>query len=185
MKSCPSCNLKYADDTLQFCLSDSTELVVFATESEEPLTVFSSQTKTAERSWVDNTNLVGNSQDLGNWGEQSETVLQANTSPNSKTNAQSEETADNKLYEQVLTFAPVTIALMQNYWQWLYMDRPNAFEFPQFLWSINFLVWLALLAGGGWLCFQAIQKDKGKGYAIIGAEVLAINLLLTFVPRRF
>ncbi len=187
MKSCPSCNLKYADDTLQFCLSDGTGLVVYSAEPEEPPTVFASRTKTAERSWINN-NEFDTAAPSGSIYAPDTAEIAANPhdSPNPEINSrvESKESASEKSLAQVLSFAPVTIALMQNYWQWLYMAEYNSFQFPALLWNLHFYLWLLLLGGGAALCILALRQNINRGFAIIGLIILSINFLLCLVPRK-
>lgn len=182
MKSCPSCNLKYADDTLQFCLNDGTQLAEFA-DPDEPATVFSSvATQTAERSGFGNSNFeqisaVTTSANLR------ETESSAPANKTTQELSAAENNAD-ELFFKILTFAPIVVALMQNYWQWLYMSKYDSFKFPGFLWELNFWVWLMLLLSGTSLCVLAIKNNKNRGFAVVGLVILAINFLLCLVPRR-
>jgi hypothetical protein len=185
MKSCSSCNLKYADDTLQFCLNDGTQLVALSNELEEPPTVFSSQTKTDERSRTTTTDINTSSINSVNLRDSIETATKSNVLPGAEpSRALSEADANEKLYSQVLSFAPVTVALIQNYWQWLYMAEYNSFQFPVLLWNLRFWVWLILLSGGAAVCILALRQNNNKGFAVVGLVVLAINFLLCLVPRR-
>ena len=190
MKSCPSCDLKYADDTLQFCLSDGTGLIVYSNEPEEPPTVFARPTKTAEQIRETNTNLgSASSHSSINWRDAAGQKIapQSDDFPNDNagpTRALSADNHNEKLFAQILSFAPVTVALMQNYWQWLYMAEYNSFQFPALLWNLHFWVWLLLLTGGSALCVLALRQNNNRGFAVIGLVVLAINFLLCLVPRR-
>ncbi len=85
---------------------------------------------------------------------------------------------------KVLEILPIIFALMQNYWQWLYFSRPADFEFPQFLWSTNFLVWLVLFLCGIGFSISALKFVKNRGFAIVSLVILAINFILCVVPRK-
>ncbi|MEP6923231.1 MAG: hypothetical protein ABI954_02090 [Pyrinomonadaceae bacterium] len=182
MKSCPSCNLKYADDTLQFCLNDGTQLTEFI-ETEEPATVFSSGVSTTEKSPSSHSNFeqMSVAPDSAHLQEANSTLF-ANQPTQELFSAK--ENASDELFIKILTFAPIVVALMQNYWQWLYMSKYDSFQFPSFLWELNFWVWLILLFSGTALCVLAIKNNKNRGFAVVGLVILAINFLLCLAPRR-
>ena len=188
MKSCPSCDLKYADDTLQFCLSDGTSLVIYSDDREEPLTVFASETKTAERSSLNQSqlNTASDRQSPIYLRDTAQITAKPNSLPNieTKTRVEPEENPPDKLFVQALSFAPITVALMQNYWQWLYMTEYNSFQFPALLWNLHFYVWLLLLGVGAALCVLALRQNINRGFAVVGLVILAINFLLCLVPKR-
>lgn len=189
MKNCPRCGLKYADDTMQFCLTDGTQLLPVSLEIEEPPTIVSGEsTQTASAPNLPKTSIdevsfataATTPRNANLQSEPSESHVQPNTSQNVSVNRESNS---DDISAQILTFAPIVVALMQNYWQWLYMTRFDSFQFPAFLLSVDFYVWLLLLVGGAVLCIFALQRGKNKGFAIVGLVILGINFLLCLVPR--
>lgn len=184
MKRCPNCNLGYTDESLEFCLEDGTRLEIFNEATDEPPTVYSksgayttTQTKTAQTS--------PNINNFGTWAEtpnsqmnmqaQGENLPQTDTPPQSETDS---------FTTKFFGFAPIIVALAQNYWQWLYMTQYNSFKFPDFLWELNFYVWLILLVGGVLLGVTALRKNVNKSFAVVSLVILAVNFLLCIVPRR-
>lgn len=186
MKRCAKCYRQYADLTLEFCLEDGTPLVTFQSSNVEQTAVLyplpptvAAPLKVAEPETLPDFSLP---------------ETQAAVLPRPTEKQQLQATITNKtevLKEkaiskgfQVLEIIPIIFALMQNYWQWLYFSRPQDFQFPDFLWSSNFLVWLVLTLFGLSLSLFALKSAKNKGFAIVGLVILAINLLLCIVPRR-
>lgn len=166
MKSCPKCNAAYLDNTLEFCLEDGSKL--FTSKNENP-----TDAKTAV--------LNDFSKPLPNdFGISKETIL---------TNKQTYKLANIKekvTYQgnKVVETAPVVVALIHNYWQWLYLEKANYSTTIAFLTSGQFSIWLSLLVGGVITSFIALKYGKNKGFAITGLVILAINLLLSIVPIK-
>jgi uncharacterized membrane protein YhaH (DUF805 family) len=96
----------------------------------------------------------------------------------------SSQTAIGEVPNRILTLAPIVAALAHNYWQWIYLANPNSFQFPSFLWSTSFLVWLFLLAVAAAISALALRQARDKSFAVIAIIVLAINFLLCIIPRR-
>lgn len=205
MKRCPKCDLTYSDETLDFCLDDGTRLNVVSRDNFEPPTILSGSTKSGQNlsSLFPNTNdarfaEINSVKPLTPENFQDETKqkiaqLSANNSsgsaafPPEQTNQNSikaQKGVVSKTVDSILSVVPIVLALANNYWQWLYLIRPNAFVFPAFLWSINFIVWILLLIGGVGLSVLALKRNAGKSLAITSLIILAINFLLCLVPAR-
>lgn len=160
MKKCPKCRREYADKTLEFCLEDGARLVS------------SIVTKTSEQTVVlPNTEILPN--------------FETNPIEPAKTTKVQElkEKAVDRGYK-ILEIAPIVLALIHNYWQWLYVDKEKFHTIGEFLLSVNFIVWLILLLIGIGLSFSTVKFGRNKGFAITSLIILAINLLLFIVPRR-
>lgn len=166
MKSCPKCNVEYLDNTLEFCLEDGTKL--FTSTSENP-----TNAKTAVLN--DFSKPL-----LNNFDVSKETILK-NKDANKLTNIKEKVTYQSN---KVIETAPIVVALIHNYWQWLYLEKTNYNTTFAFLTSGQFSVWLSLLVVGVITSFVALKYGKNKGFAIAGLVILAINLLLSIVPIK-
>ncbi len=85
---------------------------------------------------------------------------------------------------KVIETAPIVVALIHNYWQWLYLHKTNYSDTISFLTSGHFSIWLSLLIVGVITSFIALKYGKNKVFAITGLVILAINLLLSIVPIK-
>ena len=82
-----------------------------------------------------------------------------------------------------LEISPIVLALAHNFWQWLYLYKQPVYEISAFLSSYNFLVWLFLLLSGLMFGIFSLKYSKNKGFAITALVVLAINVILSIVPK--
>src|SRR5690349_652652 len=105
MKRCPKCNADYYDNMLEFCLEDGTRL-----------TSLSGATATAVAQPPRQTAADTVSMPLSARPEKQEveTVVAKSIVP-----AENAELSQNK----VLEIAPVVVALVHNWWQWLYLEK--------------------------------------------------------------
>lgn len=84
---------------------------------------------------------------------------------------------------KTLEIVPIILALAHNYWQWLYLARKNYYDFSSFFFSLDFLIWLILLITGSVLGIISLKYNERKGFAITSLVILAINVILSMVPK--
>jgi hypothetical protein len=158
MKRCPQCSHEYSDKTLEFCLEDGSRLIsaVSAEASRETVVLPGTATVT-----------------------DSHGTAPAQTA---KIQELKERAVDHGL--KIMELAPMIIALLHNYWQWIYADKEQTSSIANFLLSAGFIVWLLLLLAGAAAGFLAVKLARNKSFAITALIVLAINFLLFVVPRR-
>jgi hypothetical protein len=84
---------------------------------------------------------------------------------------------------KTLEIVPIILALIHNYWQWLYLARKSYYDFTSFFFSLDFIVWLILLMAGAVFGIISLKYSKSKGFAITALVVLAINVILSIVPK--
>ncbi len=167
MKICPKCKANYSDATLEFCLEDGTRLnfpAVNGTYTQEKTEAFN---KIADAP-------------PNNFDVSKETVLQ-----NKATNkiAEIKEKVTYQGYKIIEIF-PIVLALIHNYWQWLYLNKTDYANTISFLTSGHFIVWLCLLIVGVLTSIAALKYAKNRGFAVASLAILAINLLLSVVPNK-
>lgn len=176
MKRCPQCATDYFDDMLEFCLEDGAKLfTVSKTSNDETPTItkpnnrdpFTEKTVNLPFSEVDKTLA---------------SVLPTNIKNTLKENTLVKE----KLAAgyKILEILPLIIALIHNWWQWLYAANQSYPSISAFLLSANFLIWLLLLIIGVGLGLLAVRRCSNKGYALVSLIMLAVNLILFIVPKR-
>ncbi len=166
MKNCPKCNAEYLDNTLEFCLEDGSKL--FTSKNENP-----TNAKTAV---------------LNDFHKPSSNNFEISkeTIPRKKETDKLANIKEKVTYQsnKVIETAPIVVALIHNYWQWLYLEKANYSTTVAFLTSGQFSIWLSLLIVGAITSFIALKYGKFKGFAITGLVILAINLLLSIVPNK-
>ncbi len=166
MKSCPKCNAEYLDNTLEFCLEDGSKL--FTSKNENP-----TNAKTAVLNDVPKPS-------PNNFEISKKTILIKKETDKLANIKEKVTYQSNKVIET----APIVIALIHNYWQWLYLEKASYSTTVAFLTSGQFSIWLSLLIVGAITSFIALKYGKYKGFAITGLVILAINLLLSIVPIK-
>lgn len=166
MKSCPQCNVEYLDNTLEFCLEDGSKLQLSKNENptNAPTAVLNDFSKPAPNDFEFS----------------KETILRPNDTDKLANIKEKVTYQSNKVIET----APIVVALIHNYWQWLYLEKANYGTTIGFLTSGYFSIWLSLLIVGTITGFVALKFGKSKGFAITGLVILAINLLLSVVPIK-
>ena len=178
MKVCGQCKKNYYDETLEFCLDDGSLLSKIDNKNNELLTA------TKLKSGFENT--------------QAETVF-LNNSPITKkpdlpetqpailqTLTQKKENLKQNVAttsQKFLEVSPIVLALAHNYWQWLYLFKQSTSQLSDFLTSYNFIIWILLLLCGLMFGAFSLKYSKNKGFAITAMVVLAINLILSIVPK--
>ena len=84
---------------------------------------------------------------------------------------------------KALEITPIILALAHNYWQWLYLTRKNYYDFSSFFLSLDFIIWLFLLITGAAFGIISLKYSERKSFAITALVVLAINVILSIVPK--
>jgi hypothetical protein len=178
MKRCAVCQKEYYDETLEFCLDDGSRLQKINNINNETLTapaikpgIERSQTKTIQL--VNQTDFQ--KPDLP------ETESLSKKQISDKKEVIKRNVADTSV--KILDTSPIVLALAHNYWQWLYLYRQPTYDLTAFFTSYNFLVWLFLLIGGLLFGLFSLKYGNNKGFAITALVVLAINVILSIVPK--
>lgn len=177
MKRCPKCNVDYFDNMLEFCLEDGTKLLVVSETSG------GSAAKTGAapaRSTVEETISM------------QAPIVPPAPQPLEKPEIETvvtrglvqEAQPDRSNSTRALEIAPVVVALMHNWWQWLYLENQYVSSIASYVFSANFLMWVVLLGAGIALSLRALKSLQDKAFAYISLVILAINLLLFLVPRK-
>lgn len=175
MKSCPKCNFDYTDNTLEFCLEDGTRLVsnrMFLTETPT-VTRPSSVNQAAEPTVNLPFPAAAKTLELNDQNEAA--TISQNDSAKNPVIRQS---------DQILSIAPVIVALAHNWWQWIYLNNQYYSSFSSYVFSANFLMWLLLLIVGAVVGLFALKRCQNKSFAVASLVILSINLILFAVPKR-
>jgi hypothetical protein len=165
----------YFDNMLEFCLEDGTKLSVVSETSQRS----GANTGTAAaRSTVTET--------ISFEAPIAPTAPQPLEQPEVETVVTKRlvEEPERSVVTRVIEIAPIVLALMHNWWQWLYLENQYVSSIASYILSGNFLMWLVLLGAGIALSLKALKSLQNKAYAYIGLVILAINLLLFLVPRK-
>jgi len=177
MKRCPRCSVDYFDNMLEFCLEDGTKLAVV---SETASSASPKTGATGTRSTVAET--------ISFESPIAPPALQPLEKPEIETvvtrGLVQEASPSSSNMTRVLEIAPVVLALMHNWWQWIYLENEYVSSIASYIFSANFLMWLVLLGAGIALSLKALKSLQNKAFAYISLVVLAINLLLFLVPRK-
>jgi hypothetical protein len=178
MKRCAVCQKEYYDETLEFCLEDGSRLQKIDKINNEILTapaikpnIEISQAKTVQ--------LTNDAEFKKPELHKTENLPNKNLSD--KKEIIKQNVADTSL--KILDTSPIVLALAHNYWQWLYLYRQPTYDLTAFFTSYNFLVWIFLLLGGLLFGLFSLKYGKNKGFAITALVVLAINVILSIVPK--
>lgn len=178
MKSCPECKKDYYDETLEFCLDDGSRLLKTDKFNNETLTA------PAIKPNMDLTNLktveLSKQQALPSAVSPKKEVF-PNREFSEKKEKIKKNVADTSL--RVLETSPIILALAHIYWQWLYFSRQPTYDLTAFFTSYSFLVWIFLLIGGLMFGLFSLKYGNNKGFAITALVVLAINVILSIVPK--
>jgi hypothetical protein len=179
MKRCPKCNVDYFDNMLEFCLEDGTKLLVVSEASGSSAAAKTGAARA--RSTVEETisfeaPIVPPAPRPLEKSE-IETVVTRGLADEAAAPYRSNST-------RALEIAPIVLALMHNWWQWLYLENQYVSSIASYVFSANFLMWLVLLGAGIALSLKALKSLQDKAFAYISLVILAINLLLFLVPRK-
>lgn len=175
MKRCPKCKTDYFDNILDFCLDDGERLLLFDKSGNHPDVL----SPTQENTFIPEKNF--NSSFL----TPSETEADLLNKGTSEIPAKSEKLTQKitSQWVKILEITPIVLALAHNYWQWLYLSRKSYYEFFDYFFSSAFLIWLLLLITGSLFGIISLKYSKRKGFAVTALVVLAINVLLSIVPK--
>lgn len=180
MKSCPKCKSVYYDETLEFCMEDGSRLTQTSPEKDEIPTIVSNKIPEI----LDDKTLEYHIKPTEN--ENLEKYPEKNLNNKTKIDEKLTNFKEKVSYQGLRTIEilPIIIALANNYWQWLYLNKSDFSDTLSFLISINFIVWFLLLILGLTSSFIALKYGKNRGFAITSLVILAINLLLSIVPLK-
>lgn len=178
MKVCAQCKKNYYDETLEFCLDDGSRLSKIDSKNNELLTA--TKIKPAFENTQAETVLLNNSPitERPELPETQPAILQT-ISQKKETLKQNVATTSQKFLE----LSPIVLALAHNYWQWLYLFKRSTSPLSEFLISYNFIVWILLFLSGLMFGIFSLKYGKNKVFAITALVVLAINLILSIVPK--
>ena len=165
MKKCPSCQADYFDNRLEFCLDDGTRLL-------------STDTSTQERPQAPKRPEVTEPLVRPPLNSQETVVI------GPKQTEAARVIAPLAASSGVPETAALVLALLHNWWQWIYIEKVYISSIAEFLLSANFLMWLLLLSAGTAVSIYSIKVSRNRTLAIISLVTLAINLILFLVPRR-
>lgn len=178
MKTCPICDKSYYDDTLEFCLDDGSRLL--KREKRLGNIIETSPTIESKKITQDETVQIKNQPDffqpISHY-----TSSEIKTISKDKKEIIKQNVAASS--QKFLEVAPTIFALIHNFWQWLYLHRQPAAQISTFLTSYNFLIWLLLLLTGLMFGIFSLKYSKNKGFAITALVVIAINVILSIVPK--
>lgn len=175
MKKCPKCNFNYSDDTLEFCLEDGSRLFsAQPTQTETPTVTIPLQPTIFTEKTVDL------------HSPNAPRVVEFQTSKNLQTDAGTNSIKNDSFVNnyKILEIVSIAVALVHNWWQWLYLNNQYYSSFSTYVLSANFLMWLLLLAFGGFLGIYSLKKIQNKTVPVISLVLLSINLLLFLVPKH-
>lgn len=178
MKRCPQCQVDYFDQMLEFCVEDGAKLV---TVNDRPTAAQTEVLNTAQNSVE--TFFFKDQSELPQTVAAGDAETYKQNSPNPTQVSSLKEKAVEKGY-RALEIAALVFALAHNWWQWLYVDRQNYGSASNFLLSIEFLVWILLLAAGATAGLLSLKLSRQKTLAYAGLVILAVNFLLLIVPRK-
>lgn len=178
MKRCPVCQKEYYDETLGFCLDDGSKLLKVDRINNEILTV---ETNKPALDLTNSKTVQFPNQKDGNAPD----FVKPETRPNKQISEKTEIIKKNltNSTQKFLEISPIVFALAHNYWQWLYLYRQPAYQLTAFFTSYNFLIWIFLLFGGLMFGLFSLKYGKNKGFAVTALVVLAINVILSIVPK--
>jgi hypothetical protein len=169
MKRCPSCKAEYFEDRLEFCLEDGSRL-------ERP-----GGAGNIDRPYAGETVPLRVSPPVPGAADSAETVVLAEPEPTAVKAAAIPSLSTEHGWVEMTGLG---IALLHNWWQWIYLEKVYVHSIAEFLLSANFLMWLLLLAAGLAINIYALKRTGNKLLVAISLITLSINLLLFVIPRR-
>lgn len=178
MKICSQCKKNYYDETLEFCLDDGSRLSKIDSKNNELLTAtaIKPQTEMTQAETVELKNLP--ELQKNNLPETDREILKTITQKRENLKQNVANTS-----QKFLEVSPIVLALTHNYWQWLYLYKQPTYQLSAFFSSYNFIVWILLLLSGLIFGVFSLKYSRNKGFAITALIVLAINLILSIVPK--
>ncbi len=178
MKKCPQCQADYFDEQLEFCLEDGAKLTfVRSTATAADTKVFNTAQNSVATAFFDSRAEVPQTVNANE-------ALKTNTSAADETKLTSlKQNAVEKGY-RALEIGTLVIALANNWLQWLYIERQSYGTLTNFLFSVEFLLWLLLLFAGTAAGLLTLKLSRTKTLAYVGLVILAINFVLLLVPKK-
>ena len=178
MKKCPKCQADYFDEQLEFCLEDGAKLTFArSTATAADTKVFNTAQNSIETAFFDSRAEVPQTVKAND-------ALKTNTLQPDETKLTSlKQNAVEKGY-RALEIGTLVIALANNWLQWLYIERQSYGTLTNFLFSVEFLIWLLLLFAGAAAGLLTLKLSRTKTLAYVGLVVLAINFVLLLVPKK-
>lgn len=175
MKRCPKCRTDYFDNMLDFCLDDGERLLLLKNNDVVFKEISAAQAETVAL----NDKLNPAVSDY----EDSKPQIQNDRPGDLQITSEGLKQKAVLQWRKILEVTPIILALAHNYWQWLYLARKSYYDFMGFFFSLDFLVWLILLTAGAAFGITALKYSPRKGFAITALVVLAINVILSIVPK--
>jgi hypothetical protein len=165
-------------------MEDGSPLILTSPEKDEILTLVKNKTDFAAAGKT--LEFSDKNQTVKSFLNEPEKTRQTGMNPTNKIDEKLTNFKEKVSYQGLRTIEvlPIILALANNYWQWLYLNRANYGDTLSFLISINFFVWFLLLIFGLISCIIAVKYGKNRGLAITALVILAINLLLSIVPLK-
>lgn len=178
MKKCPQCQADYFDEQLEFCLEDGAKLTfVRSTATAADTKVFNTAQNSVATAFFDSRAEVPQTIEASEAAKT--TALAADeTKPISL-----KQNAVEKGY-RALEIGTLVFALANNWLQWLYIERQHYGTLTNFLFSVEFLLWLLLLFAGTVAGLLTLKLSRTKTLAYVGLVILAINFMLLLVPKK-
>lgn len=190
---CPKCGRRYTDAAFEFCLEDGARLMQAA--ADEPETQVGAPVTFRSKTFEIVPPTLKRDSNLSDWesrqnqetffGQPIEKNAQTVQTENAqdfvdKTASPAQQTIARFVENKAAAIAAIGLALAHNYWQWLYVARANGFEFS------TVAVWFLLLVCAAAISVAVLRFNRaGRSLAIVGLVMLAVNLLLYLVPKRF
>ena len=182
MKRCPKCSSQYFDNMLDFCLEDGSKLLVVSEVLDrKPLRAVPPSTKSptqADTLFIPQNGAITNPIDA-----EVETTQRSNFKSQLQIKSEKIKTSLTEKWFLFLKFTPMVLAIAHNYWQWLYLAPKSSSPLSDFLLSYQFLIWFLLLISGAVFGIISLKYGKSKSFAITALIILAINALLSIVPK--
>jgi hypothetical protein len=172
MKRCPKCRTDYFDNMLDFCLDDGERLLTPG-QNEELKKTAPTQAETVAFDKKDYAPV--NNFFTRDAADQIQSRIE-NKSEKIKQEIK-------QRWVKWLEIMPIIPALAHIYWQWLYLSRKYYYQFYDYFFSSEFIIWLLLLIITLIFGIISLKFSIRKDFAITALIVLAINVLLSIVPK--
>lgn len=176
MKRCPICRTDYFDNMLDFCLDDGERLLTLV-QNEDTKKTAPTQAETVAFDRKDH-------EPLNNFfAPEVATQIQSENSSLLENKSEKLKQEIKQRWLKTLEIAPIVPALAHNYWQWLYLARKHYYQFYDYFFSSDFIIWLLLLIMTLIFGIISLKFSIRKDFAITALIVLAINVLFSIVPK--
>lgn len=175
MKRCPKCKTDYFDNMLDFCLDDGERLLLLNQHNTDFKEISPTRAETSV--------LENNLNPTVFVPQIVKTGIQNESPPELQNRSERIKQTVTLQWMRAMEIVPIILALAHNYWQWLYLSRKSYYEFSSYFFSVDFFIWLLLLILGSVFGIISLKYSKRKSFAITALVVLAINVLLSIVPK--